>query len=286
MTTAPIRHGIVVGIDGSDGAVEAARWAASAADRFDEPLRLTHVLPVPQHPGGESNTEGEELLDAAERAVRADRPNLPVERRILSGPPARVFVELSQTARIVVLGPASTSEMRSIFVGSDVVRISNNAHCPVAVWRGVQGHEVTDSLPVTVGVDGSPLSEMAVTHAFELASFFGCPLVAVHSWSEQSTLGGYSEVRRFTDWSAHQQHLSAVVAESLAGWCEKYPDVQVTRCIERGGPMRVLLEHSVRSQLVVVGSHGRTPFMASVVGSTAQSLIHHARCPVLVCRDG
>ncbi|WP_372450876.1 universal stress protein, partial [Rhodococcus qingshengii] len=41
MTSASVRHGIVAGIDGSASAVNAARWAASAAKRFDEPLRLT-----------------------------------------------------------------------------------------------------------------------------------------------------------------------------------------------------------------------------------------------------
>ena len=44
MTTAPVRHGIVAGIDGSDSALEAAKWAAAAAERFGEPVYLTHVV--------------------------------------------------------------------------------------------------------------------------------------------------------------------------------------------------------------------------------------------------
>lgn len=293
MTTAPIRRGIVAGIDGSDNALEAARWAASAAQRFKEPLHLTHLLPKGPDNGAvesestrEQRTHGEKLLDIAEEAVRDGREDLIVERSVDHGPPARGLVGLSQTARMLVLGPAATSEMQSVFVGSNVVRVANHARCPVAIWRGVQGHDVTDSRPVVVGADGSELSDLAVAHAFEFAAFFGAPLIAVRTWAEHSSLGGYSEARRFTDWTPHQQHETAMLAESLAGWCEKYPDVIVTRSVERGGPMRALLEHTAEAQLVVVGSHGRSPFMASVIGSTSQSLIHHALCPVLVCRGG
>ncbi|AOW94773.1 universal stress protein [Rhodococcus sp. WMMA185] len=292
MTTAQIRRGIVAGIDGSEGALEAAAWAASAARCFDEPLRLVHVLP--KHPKTDDAIDEvdadfhpgvEKLLDAAEQAALDGYRNLTIERNIESGPPARTLVGLSKSARMVVLGPAATSEMRSVYVGSDVVRVSNNAECPVAVWRGIQGNQVRAGRPVVVGVDGSELSHMAVAHAFEFAAFFGAPLIAVHTWSEHSTLGAwYSEERRFTDWQPHAQQETALLAESLAGWSEKYPDVEVTRCVERGKPTRVLLEHSVDAQLMVVGSHGRTPFTASIIGSTSQSLIHHARCPVLICR--
>ncbi|MEV0948430.1 universal stress protein [Rhodococcus sp. NPDC049939] len=289
MTTAQIRHGIVAGIDGSEGALEAAAWAASAAMHFDEPLRLIHVLP--KHPTSDDEIDtdnhprGERLLDAAEQAVRDGKRDLPVERSVEHGPPSQALVELSKSARMMVLGPTATSEMRSVYVGSDVVRVSNRAKCPVVVWRGIHGHEITSDRPVVVGVDGSELSDMAVAHAFEFAAFFGAPLVAVHTWTEHSTLGAwYSEERRFTDWQPHKQQESALLAESLAGWREKYPDVAVTHCVERGKPTRVLLEYSVDAQLMAVGSHGRNPFTASIIGSTSQSLIHHARCPVLICR--
>jgi nucleotide-binding universal stress UspA family protein len=46
-----------------------------------------------------------------------------------------------------------------------------------------------------------------------------------------------------------------------------------------------MLRHSNDAQLVVVGSHGRGPLMGALMGSTTQNLMHHARCPVLICRD-
>ncbi len=229
--------------------------------------------------------EGAKLLDEAEDAIRDDHTDVTVERGLVTGTPATTLVELSKSARIVALGQAGTSEMQSVFLGSDTIRVVNRAHCPVAVFRGTGDHAMADTRPIVVGVDGSKLSELAVAHAFEFAAFLGAPLVAVHTWNEHASLGGYSEARRFVDWGPYEQHEHALLSECLAGWTEKYPDVEVTRSVQRSGPMKALLEHSAEAQLVVVGSHGRSPFMASIVGSTSQSLIHHAQCPVLVCRE-
>ena len=133
MTSASVRHGIVAGIDGSASAVNAARWAASAAKRFDEPLRLTHVLPGQPESGGGTNVtdeemfdhhlrvEGAKLLDEAEDAIRDDHTDVTVERGLVTGTPATTLVELSKSARIVALGQAGTSEMQSVFLGSDTI---------------------------------------------------------------------------------------------------------------------------------------------------------------------
>ncbi|TSD46530.1 universal stress protein [Rhodococcus sp. KBS0724] len=298
MTSASVRHGIVAGIDGSPGAVNAARWAASAARKFDEPLRLTHVLPgQPDFSEGGAVTdeemfdrhiriEGAKFVEEAENAIRDDHTDVTIERAFVAGTPATALVELSKTARILSLGQAGTTEMQSVFLGSDTIRVVNRAHCPVTVFRGSSDHATTDTRPIVVGIDGSKLSELATGHAFEFAAFLGVPLVAVHTWNEHASLGGYSEARRFTDWGPYEEHENALLSECLAGWTEKYPEVEVTRSVQRSGPMKALLEHSAEAQLVVVGSHGRSPFMASIVGSTSQSLIHHAQCPVMVCREG
>ncbi|MFZ2529661.1 MAG: universal stress protein [Rhodococcus sp. (in: high G+C Gram-positive bacteria)] len=284
MSTASIRRGVVAGIDGSSSALGAARWAASVAQRFGEPLHLLHVQPDGHSGDGTATT----LLDAAETAVRdgpggADR-SIEIERSVDHGSVQKVLVETSGTARMIVLGHVTTSEMQSMFRGSDVVYTSNHAKCPVVSWRGEPGPESVDARPVVVGADGSELSRQAISEAFEFASFVGAPLIAVHSWTEQSTLT-YGEGSRFIEWDDYVKQQTALVSESLAGFQSRYPDVAVSHSVERGKPEEVLLEHSSRAQLVVVGSHGRSPMTAAVLGSTSQSLLHHARCPVLIARD-
>ncbi|WP_410674965.1 universal stress protein [Amycolatopsis sp. cmx-4-68] len=75
-----------------------------------------------------------------------------------------------------------------------------------------------------------------------------------------------------------------LLAQRLAGWQEKYPEVRVERRVEHDRPRDRLLDLSREAQLVVVGSRGRGGFAGLVLGSTSQALLHHAGCPVMVVR--
>jgi nucleotide-binding universal stress UspA family protein len=88
------------------------------------------------------------------------------------------------------------------------------------------------------------------------------------------------------DWAAVEAEEREVLAERLAGWCEKYPDVPVRRLVVRDRPARALVGESGRAQLVVVGSRGRGGLRGMVLGSVSQALLHHAHCPVAVVRPG
>lgn len=49
-------------------------------------------------------------------------------------------------------------------------------------------------------------------------------------------------------------------------------------------PARLLAACSEHAALVVVGVRGRGAFTGLLLGSVSQSVLHHARCPVLVVR--
>ncbi|SUE14558.1 Usp family protein [Rhodococcus gordoniae] len=280
MGTANVGHGIVVGIDGSDSALDAARWAACVARRLGEPIDLVHVHP----PTSDNGTDpSEAVLTTAEAAVRGAVDRVEVRRSTPSGKPDRVLTELSREARMIVLGHTTTSEWQSMVRRSDVVSVANNAECPVVTWRSREGFRPPDGRPVVVGVDGTELSAAAVEQAFATACALEAPLVVLHTWTEQSTLT-YGEGSRFRDWSAYVEYRKKEMITNTAGYTEQYPDVDVSYRVERGKPDIVLLEESKTAQLVVVGSHGRSPLAASIVGSSSQGLIHHSCCPVMICR--
>lgn len=286
---------VVVGIDGSSSALRAARWAAAEASRRSARLRLVYcdvqsIVMVPDMPGvglTESFLEsvrrqGEGWLQQAREAAEAAQPGIQVDVDFHSHPPANVFIEESRTAALVVLGSRGLGGFTGLLVGSVAVAVSTHASCPVAVVRGSKA--VLGDEAVVVGVDGSPGSTAAVGYAFEAAARWEVPLRAVHTWHSISV--DEASARRGADggWAILQIDEERLLAESLAGWSEKYPDVVVQRFVPLDKPARALLEHANRAQLVVVGARGRGGFTGLLLGSTSQHLVQHSPCPVVIAR--
>jgi nucleotide-binding universal stress UspA family protein len=214
---------------------------------------------------------------AAARAARAAAPEVPVEQVVLDGSAVRSLLDESADAQLVVLGDRGLGGVVGLLAGSVAVALAARGACPVVVVRGstpVEG-------PVVVGVDGSSISEGAVAVAFEAAAVRGVSLVAVHAWRDLLTSPGPYPV---PDRVALEQQGRAELAERLAGWCGKYPDVVVRRVVVPAGPARALVEQSMAAQLVVLGSHGRGGLGVLLLGSVSNAVLHRSGCPVMIVR--
>ena len=284
---------VVAGVDGSACALQAVRWAAAEAVRRGRPLRLVaaHAWPAGGligDPGLGVDPQavlrdvvlGHLAVAAATAAVVA--PELPVEQVEATGLPVPVLQGESVRADLVVLGDRGLGGFTGLLIGSVAVALAAHASCPVAVVRGAEPDGTGPRRePVVVGVDGSPGSEAAVAFAFEAAALRGVPLVAVHTWQD---LVVDATMAPLIDWDVVEADEREVLAERLAGWGEKYPDVELRRLVTRDRPARALVEESGRAQLVVVGSRGRGGLAGMLLGSVSQALLFHAACPVVVAR--
>ncbi|RKT54105.1 universal stress protein [Saccharothrix australiensis] len=280
---------IVVGVDGSASAVTAVAWAAGEAARLRVPLRLVHAYRLPAQGYPELVVSGAEVrqafeqqgwqwLEEAAEAARAAVPGVEVGTAVVVDRPAAALVAESRRARMVVLGSQGLGGFSGLLVGSVAVAVCAHGGCPVVVVR----RPAADG-PVVVGVDGSPVSEQAVAFAFEEASLRDAPLTAVLAWTDFPVDSAYGS--RFTvDWSRVEDEQRRVLAERLAGWQEKYPDVRVDRVVVRDRPVRALLAAADGARLLVVGSHGHGGFGGVLLGSTSQALVYHAPCPLAVVR--
>jgi nucleotide-binding universal stress UspA family protein len=138
--------------------------------------------------------------------------------------------------------------------------------------------------PVLVGIDGSPASEAATAIAFEEASRRGVDLIALHAWTDPR-VSGSKGLFQDSKWDAQLADEEETLAERLAGWHERYPDVEIRRRIEIGDPARWLIEASERAQLIVVGSHGCGWFSGRLLGSVGAAVVNRAKIPVIVARQ-
>ncbi|GAA4524698.1 universal stress protein [Amycolatopsis samaneae] len=287
---------ILVGTDGSADAERAVAWAAGVAAARGDVLRIVSAVniaglyygvgaPPPESMLNDLQQASEGFVRQGEVIARSVSPGIRVEGRTLPEAPVPLLVEQSRDARMLVVGGAGRGEFLSAVLGSTTAAVVAHARCPVAVVRGREDTgEVPSDGPVVVGIDGSPVSERAVAVAFEEASLRNAPLVALHAWSDVAYDSIGNTAQLLPGWESVKDGEERLLAERLAGWQEKYPDVEIRRDLRADRPRHALLELSEGARLVVVGSRGRGGFTGMLLGSTSQALVQHARCPVLVVR--
>jgi len=227
--------------------------------------------------------QGRQVLEQAAKiageAVRGDRV-VDVTTELAFGAPVSALVGMSAEVEMVVVGGSGRGAVSRLLLGSVSSSVVHSAHCPVAVIRDedpLMPHPM--QAPVLVGLDGSPASELAVAIAFDEASRRGVELIALHAWSDVEVLDVAG-----LDWAAVKAEAERSLAEQLAGWQERYPDVTVHRLVECDHPARQLIERSESAQLVVVGSHGRAGVSGALLGSVSNAIVHSVRMPVIVAR--
>lgn len=139
---------------------------------------------------------------------------------------------------------------------------------------------------VVVGDDGSDGSRTAVRWAAQYAALCGSPLHVLRSWSIRTMSPPKTSPGYVPPLSAFEAAVRAEMEESWAGLSADEPGVEVHLQPVHGPAARVLLEASETAVLVVVGSRGRGGFVELVLGSTADQIVRHSRCPVTVVRPG
>ncbi len=302
MSARQTSSGILVGVDGSPSSLAAVEWAARDAEMHGIPLNLVHVSPavteffgsVPPAPLPDDYSSWQEqhahqiLEEAHKIAAEAAAPSgaYQISGEVLyNAPILPTLIDLSKHAQMVVVGCRGQTAVARALLGSVSSGLVHHARCPVAV---VHDDDIPASAsshaPVVVGVDGSPASQLATDIAFDEAARRGVGLVALHAWSDMGPLDFGRPGQSPIEWSNFEVREQELLAERLAGWQERYPEVAVHKVVVSDRPAPRLLQQAETAQLVVVGSHGRGGFTGMLLGSVSRAVVNSARVPVIVAR--
>lgn len=289
-------HGsVAVGVDGSEPAAAALDWAVRQASLEARPLTVVHACGLP---GAMQDFEdivanerglmsvGRSIAREAVRDARLADSTIGVESLVAMGRPETVLVEASESADMLVVGARGRGTVASALLGSTSAAVARESMCPVVIVREFEEPWEDDvPRPIVVGVDGSAVSTNAVEFAFRMASVRRAPLTLLHAtWDLREQASSVIDLRSYAEKVNLSEEEERLVAETVAGMCEKYPDVAVTESYRRGEPVRRLVEASRDAALVVVGTRGRRLLATTLLGSVSRGVAERAYCPVAVVR--
>lgn len=285
----PFDGRIVVGMDGSEGAMHAARWGAREARLRGRGLTLAHSV-LPNVAGGGFGLGVPPRLDVIDEMrtaasveltrIAADLDCADIDIHVEVSTPSGLLLVASETATMIILGSRGHGGFRGLLLGSVGSQVTSHAACPVIVMRDESRDGANE---IVVGIDGSDHSVAALDFAFDEASRHGWKLVAIHAWdvpsydliiSNQGPLPiplehvGDDEVR--------------LAAEVLSGYAENYPDVEVSEQLVRTSPVQAILDSTTNAALVVLGTRGRNAALGALLGSVSNAVLHKAHVPVAI----
>lgn len=291
---------LVCGVDGSDESIAAVAVARTLAERLGSRLLVAHV----REPAGTlahgRDVEAESHWRRASAAImslpkriEARLEGVDADRRILHGAPAEALTELvrDEDAALLVVGSRGRGAMKAALLGSvssEVVRASDRPVVIVGPEAGRQPDpDFSDHSTVVCGVDGSEQATWVARVAAELAAALRIELVLVHAYQPMSSSAaipapGAAPPVDHQVLDARQREraesLLAEVARTVA------PDVATRTHVEPGDAASALRRSAgaADAALIVVGTEGRPPAAAALLGSTCTRVAASAARPVVV----
>ena len=140
---------IVVGIDGSDAAKDALRWALDEARLRSDKIVAVHAWespPAMPEPGPAPGFDlvgimpqveeaGERLVKAVVEEVVGDDSDVTVEPVAIQGPAASVLVEAARDADMLVVASRGHGGFTALLLGSVSQQLAHHAPCPLVIHR-------------------------------------------------------------------------------------------------------------------------------------------------------
>ncbi|MCH9669166.1 MAG: universal stress protein [Actinomycetia bacterium] len=258
---------VVVGIDGSQSALDAALWAAEEAATVGMSLRLVNVIDS----ADQSRIDPQELsprMSAAQVAVRSAlaavesiEKRATIETDIVQGRPVQALLEAAGSAVMLCVGTRGLKHATQGRIGSTAAALSNAARCPVVIVRAHRPHNNVNRA-VLIEVDDTARGGVVLRRGLEVARHRGAP-VRVLAPSIQA------DVR--AQWQRR-----------LAEWQRRFSDLDITAVSNQGDGLHYVKAHADEIQLIVV-SRDRRAGIDTFVGAPGNAALRDSDCSIMVC---
>jgi len=265
---------IVVGVDGSQTAIEAARWAIDEAVNREVPLRLVHVTHQAAQPATLASADnervhreyGENALRIAYDAVAASRKPVKVETAILRGNPTTALAVESREAHMICVGSVGIGRLSPAVLGSTAAKLARSAQCSVAIVRPRQTPLKPGNDWIAVPISDSPDNDEVVAQAMDEAQLRHAGVLALGVWRTDLGETPYDEMDK-----------------RVQAWHRRCPDVHICLISTRIGVAAFLADNDERVQLAVIGSPDADQ-VVELIGPHIHPILGNAACSALVVR--
>lgn len=263
---------LIVGVDGRAGGTDALALARRLAAP-DARIVVLHAFPA-RH-ADLLRDDAMKVLGKEEIDERCDLWPVP------DASPARALHRAaeSEQADLIVIGACHRGPASRAVAGDVTRNALHGAPCAVAVAPPGTSAHAKLVRNVGVGVDGGRPSEAALAFAVRVAAEHDATL---RLFTAVSAPVAFAPSYAYTyDWSGLLDEDRRAAREMLEGFAKDL-DLSTVVDVEVGPASEQLVGLSKAVDLLIVGSRGWGTFRRVVLGSTADHLVHHASCPVIV----
>ncbi len=272
----------IVGIDGSEAAADALRWAVGHAEGRGAEITALGAFHVPAIMAvftakrgfgvdelGLAATAGHDVDVAIESAAAAGADVL---SSVVEGQAQHVLVDASVDADLLVIGRTGSGELRHQLLGSVSQYCVTHSHAPVVVVPTGAPHATSS---IVVGFDGSDHAADAVRWTLDFAGA-----------ATRVRVVAAIEVAPWLDLDLSRSRFGEEIEreeDRITGALDAIdPERRAERSIMLQGPRQALAEAQDGADLIVIGSRGRGFVAAGLLGSVSTWLLHDSALPVVV----
>jgi nucleotide-binding universal stress UspA family protein len=190
-------------------------------------------------------------------------------------------------ADLIVIATHGHTGLKHFLLGSTAERVVRFAPCPVLSAREqlipVRFPETTPLrfTKILVPVDFSEASRKALPYAVSLAREFGAGLRLLHV-VEPSAYYPFDQAHSKTMEAQLTKRMSARLDLMLQSYT-----IDATTQVRVGSAFQEIVQEAAdqNADLIVLSTHGHSGLKHVFLGSTAEGVVRHAACPVLVVRE-